>query len=172
MAKKSAAAAPQLSAAIIASLKEWQQLNEWLEKAAPREAELRRLIADTILPEDERQEGVNHIVTVIDGVPMRFTIEHKINRKLDEQVLDSVMLSLPEDSDARKLGFLIEYRPRLVLSGYRALPADQLQAFQAALTETPGMPALKVEPADAAPASPQAAPEPAPVKKRSKKTKA
>ncbi len=108
-----------------------------------REAELRKYIVASVLP-GEQAEGTN-IVQSSDG--LEFKVNVKINRALDEAALDATMAALPDDSPWKKIGVLVRYKPDLVLGGFRTLPADQMQIFSAALTETPGMPELEIKPA-------------------------
>lgn len=131
------------TAAFTAFVEEWKTLDAWLAGAKAREAELRKYIVATILPSDAK-EGVNTVQSS-DGLEFKVTV--KVNRSLDEAALDSVMQALPEDSPWRKQGVLIEFKPRLVLGGFRTLPENQMRIFSKALTETPGMPELEIRPA-------------------------
>lgn len=139
MSKKPTASAPAIDAQIKPYLDEWMVLTKRLEVDKAREIELRKYLGAVFFPTPE--EGVNRIKTA-DG--FEFALEHKINRKLDEAALDAVMSELPEESPYRNLGVLIQYKPSLVLSGYREMPADQKLIFSQALTETPGTPSLEV----------------------------
>lgn len=136
-----------------ASIDEWTALTKWLEKGKKRELELRNTLAELFV---EPKEGVNHLHV---GGLLDFVLDYKVNRKLDEQVLDTVMSELPEDSPYRQLGVLITYKPQLVLGGYRSLPADQKLIFCQALTETPGTPSLEIKPLKGSPADPATAPQ-------------
>jgi hypothetical protein len=166
MPKAIAAPAPALSAELLAFIKEREEILSWLSTAIPREKELRTYLAAVLIPSPT--EGTNRLVTE-DGYEV--ILNHKINRSIDEAQIDHVMSELPEDSPYRVPGVLIKFKPELVLSGYRGLPADQLKIVQQAVTEKPGMPELSIKPvaqpdpqdvAEAAAPSPTAAPEAAP----------
>lgn len=139
MAKKQAAAAPALPADILALIAERDEILPWLEKAKARELELRGMIAAQLFPAPT--EGVNRIITE-DGYEI--VLDHTINRKIDEQALDSVMAELPDDSPYRQVGVLIAYKPQLVLKSYRTMPEEQLKIVQQAIMETDGSPKLIV----------------------------
>lgn len=69
------------------------------------------------------------------------TVDAKLNRTLDVAALDAVMEQMPEEW--RVVGKLIDYKPALVLDGYRQLEGRAASVFAAALTVRPGTPALK-----------------------------
>ena len=144
MAKKPAASAPALSAEQLALIQERDAILAWLEPAKARELEIRNLLVQSLLPSPV--EGANRLFTA-DGFEVY--IDHKINRKLDVAALDSIMPAM--DESYRQLGVLIDYKPALVLDGYRALPDDQRKIFQQALTETPGTPTLNIQKVEATP---------------------
>ncbi len=139
-AKSIAAPAPAIPAALKPALDEWRSLVEWIEKAKPREMELRRTLAEVFFPNPV--EGVNRIITE-DG--FEFTLEHKINRTIDEAALAPVMAELPESSPFRNPGVLITWKPVLVLGGLRVMPDEERKIFSQAMTEKPGTPSLEVE---------------------------
>lgn len=126
-----------------ASIKEWRQLVEWLEAAKKRELELRARIASLFT---SPKEGVNTLNFSNEGLQIK--LNYKINRSLDEAALDAVMSELPEDSAYRQIGVLINYKPTLVLSGYRSMPADQLLIFAQAVTEKVGTPEVDIREVD------------------------
>lgn len=144
--------APALTPDQLAAVVEWQALTEWMEKAKTRELELRNGFARLFT---EPKEGVNHLLTA-DGFDL--VLDYKVNRKLDVAALDAVMAELPEDSAFRQLGVLIEYKPSLVMKGYRALPDDQKLIFCQALTETAGTPSLEIKRVKTAAEDPATAP--------------
>jgi hypothetical protein len=141
MAKKAAGAAPAFTAELLALIKERDAILLRMKPDADREMEIRKQLASALFPKPE--EGSQRLITA-DGFEVILT--HKVNRKLDEALVDSVMLELPEGCPARELGNLIAYPPKLVMDGYRALPADQLAIVQQMVTETDGAPELKIEP--------------------------
>lgn len=134
------APASAISGAIVTQLAEWQEVSTWLEKAKVQEMQLRLALAANFFPAPK--EGVNHILVPFDGRVLQLTLDHKINRKIDEAALDAVMQQLPEDSPFRSVGVLIEYKPVLVMKGFRVLPEDQARIFAQALTEKAGAPQL------------------------------
>lgn len=144
--------APALTPEQLAAVTEWQALTEWMDKAKKREQELRNGFARLFT---QPKEGVNHLITA-DGFDL--VLDYKVNRKLDVAVLDAVMSELPENSAFRQLGVLIEYKPALVMSGYRLLPDDQRLIFCQALTETPGTPGLEIKRVKTAAEDPATAP--------------
>lgn len=136
------AAAKLANKTILTHLKEWQELTEWMSTAKARELELREELAEAFIPTESRKEGVNRIVVG----DIEITVDHKINRTLDEAALEAIMPQLPEAF--RTLGVLIEYKPRLVMDGLRALAVDPTNylTFSQALTERVGTPALSIKP--------------------------
>jgi len=169
----SAASAPvervtiPLTAELSAQIAEWTKLKAWLDKAKDRENELRLIIAKAAVPAPA--EGMN---TVYLG-DFEVKVGQPINRTIDLQLLDGVMNQLPAESNARNIGVLIEYKPKLILDGFRALNDTERKIFSQALTEKPGTPTLDIHAAP--PLIPEAPPistgEPpaAPAKKKSTK---
>ena len=141
MPKKEAAAAPALTAELLAFIKERATLLERMTKDKEREMELRLYLAKVLVPEPV--EGAQRLITA-DGYEVCLT--HKINRRLDAAMVDDVMAELPEGCPARSIGVLIDYKPSLVLDGYRTLPSDQLAIVQQMITETDGAPDLDIMP--------------------------
>ena len=133
---------PCTDATLPPEIQEWKQIVTWLKTAKEREMAIRKKIAAAFFPKPT--EGVNRAITEIDGLPFEIVLDYGIRRKLDEAVLDSVMLALPEDSPYRVPGVLIAYKPSLVLKNFRTLPDDQRRIFSAALTETPGTPSIGI----------------------------
>lgn len=133
---------PCTDATLPPEIQEWKQIVTWLKTAKEREMVIRKKIAAAFFPKPT--EGVNRAITEIDGLPFEIVLDYGIRRKLDEAVLDSVMLALPEDSPYRQPGVLIAYRPSLVLKSFRTLPDDQRRIFSAALTETPESPGVEI----------------------------
>ena len=129
-------------ATLPATIKEWRSVAAWMDTAKKQEKELRTKIANAFFPTPT--EGVNRVLVDLDGVRTEIAMDFRINRKLDETVLDSVMLQLPEDSPYRQQGVLVAYEPKLVLKSLRTMPDDQRRIFSQALTETPGTPALDI----------------------------
>jgi hypothetical protein len=125
-----------------------------MDKAKVRELELRNGFARLFT---EPKEGVNHLLTA-DGFDL--VLDYKVNRKLDVAALDAVMNELPEDSAFRQTGVLIEYKPALVMKGYRVLPDAERLIFCQALTETPGTPGLEIKRVKTAAEDPATAPAP------------
>ena len=133
---------PCTDATLPPEIQEWKQIVTWLKTAKEREMAIRKKIAAAFFPKPT--EGVNRAITEIDGLPFEIVLDYGIRRKLDEAVLDSVMLALPEDSPYRQPGVLIAYKPSLVLKNFRTLPDDQRRIFSAALTETPESPSVEI----------------------------
>ncbi len=124
-------------------IREWKEISDWMDNAKKKERELRDQICAALFPKPI--EGTNRVLVAIEGQEVEVVVDHRINRKLDEAVLDSVMLRLPEDSPYRQQGVLVNYKPSLVLTGLRTLPDDQRRIFSEALTETPGAPGLEIK---------------------------
>lgn len=85
------------------------------------------------------KEGVNTVEA--DGYAVKF--QYALGRKLDETALDAVMSQFPEESPFRQLGVLINYKPALVMDGYRSLPEDLQKIFDQALVVTESAPTIK-----------------------------
>ena len=141
MSANTTAQASAYTEAIQDQLAEWNEISTWLDKAKKREMELRVSIARHFFPTPV--EGVNKTL-LPDGSELKVT--HKINRSLDIAVLDTVMNELPPDSPFRNVGVLVEYKPALVMDGFRALPEQEALIFAQALIEKPGAPSLEVLP--------------------------
>jgi len=139
--KKNTTAAPAsaFDAGTLAHIKEWLEQKEILAKAKIREMQLRVQLAKHFF--SEPKEGANNLE--FPGAEISLT--HNINRKLDVQALDQVMPELPEEF--RTLGVLVEYKPDIVMKGFRLLELqpEKLKIFQQALKETEGSPALEIE---------------------------
>ena len=127
--------------------------------AQQRERMLRESIIKTLFPDPK--EGANKakfelhlapglvdplIHTITPDCELTITLDHKIERKIDEAVLDHVR-KLPELSD---LNFdeLIRRKPELSVRVYRGLTTEQARLFDQCLTVKPGSPQLsfKVKP--------------------------
>lgn len=144
LSTKSVPLVPVTDTTLLPVIREWKEISEWMEKAKKTEKELREKIAAFFFPKPI--EGVNKVLTELDGQQTEIVLDFKINRSLDAAVLDSVMGQLPEDSPYRQADVLITYKPSLVLKGFRTLPDDQRMIFSQALTETPGLPGLHINP--------------------------
>ena len=142
-AKKTAPLVAVSDATLPATIQKWKEISDWMEQAKKEEKELREKIAAAFFPSPI--EGVNRVQAVLDGQTVEIALDHKINRKLDEAALDSVMLQLPEDSPYRQQGVLVAYKPSLVLKGFRTMPDDQRRIFSQCLTETPSLPSIEIE---------------------------
>jgi hypothetical protein len=116
---------------------EREKLLAWLKPAQAREMEIRRQLAPYFFPNPI--EGTQYIER--DGFEV--ALKHTLTRKLDEAALSHVMPQLPEEF--RNVGVLINYKPALVMDGYRALNDDQRLIFDEALTITEGAPALEIK---------------------------
>lgn len=115
---------------------QWRKAEEALELAKVTERALRdKLAAQFTNPE----EGSN----VREFGRLRLTLTHKINRKLDEALVDEVLAKLPKQW--RTEGKLVAYKPSLVVSAYRELAEDPklVAVFAACLTETCGAPTVE-----------------------------
>lgn len=146
MSKKAPAVpAPAIPADLQPIIAEWLDVTKWLAQAKKREMEMRVQLAKHFFPNPS--EGVNRVLTA-DGVEV--AINHKINRKIETQVLDAVMNEFPDDSPYRQPDVLITFKPELVMNGFRSLPAELVKVFSQALTETPGAPELEIAPAEVA----------------------
>jgi hypothetical protein len=117
---------------------EREKLLAWLKPAQAREMEIRRQLAPYFFPNPI--EGTQHVER--DGFDV--ALKHTLTRKLDEAALSHVMPQLPEEF--RNVGVLINYKPALVMDGYRALNDDQRLIFDEALTISEGAPALEIKP--------------------------
>ncbi len=129
-------------ATLPATIKEWRSLAAWMDEAKKQEKELRTKIANAFFPTPT--EGVNRVLADLDGIRTEIVLDFKVNRKLDEAVLDSVMMELPNTSAYRQPGVLIAYEPKLVLKSLRTMPDDERRIFSQALIETPGTPSLDI----------------------------
>ncbi len=128
------------------AVKQWLFYSKQLEEAKTFELALRQQIGSTLFPSPV--EGVNRVIVELDGKATEIVLDHKINRALDETVLDTVMNELPPDSPYRQVGVLVAYAPKLVLKGLRSMPNDQRLIFSQALTEKAGTPALHINEID------------------------
>lgn len=127
--------APTLDVAALVA--EREKLLAWLKPAQAREMEIRRQLAPYFFPNPV--EGTQHVEK--DGFEV--ALKHTLTRKLDEAALSHVMPQLPEEF--RNVGVLINYKPALVMDGYRALNDDQRLIFDEALTISEGAPNLEIK---------------------------
>jgi hypothetical protein len=127
--------APTLDVAALVA--EREKLLQWLKPAQAREMEIRRQLAPYFFPNPV--EGTQHVEK--DGFEV--ALKHTLTRKLDEAALSHVMPQMPEEF--RNIGVLINYKPGLVLEGYRALNDEQRLIFDEALTISEGAPALEIK---------------------------
>lgn len=122
---------------VAALVAEREKLLAWLKPAQAREMEIRRQLAPYFFPNPV--EGTQHVER--DGFEV--ALKHTLTRKLDEAALSHVMPQLPVEF--RNVGVLINYKPALVMDGYRALNDDQRLIFDEALTISEGAPALEIK---------------------------
>jgi hypothetical protein len=127
--------APTLDVAALVA--EREKLLQWLKPAQAREMEIRRQLAPYFFPNPV--EGTQHVER--DGFEV--ALKHTLTRKLDEAALSHVMPQMPEEF--RNIGVLINYKPALVMDGYRALNDEQRLIFDEALTISEGAPSLEIK---------------------------
>ena len=87
------------------------------------------------------KEGTNNL-DLMDGWKLKGN--YKIDRKLDEAVLETVMAAV------RGMGVnpdpCIERKPSLALKAYKALPVEAQKLFDTALTIKPALPTIEIVP--------------------------
>lgn len=125
-------------------LKRWFIQKDELKTLQAAEVLARKELAVHFFPTP--REGTNIYEIVGDGTvpPYELVMEHKINRSLDEALLNTLGRKLYEDGVPMDL--LIEYKPSLKLAEYRKLNDAQRAAFDALLTSKEGTPTLTIRP--------------------------
>ena len=118
-----------------AAIKEWQEITDWLKTAKKREAQLRKIIVNQFVP-DEQAEGTHRI----EHNDLLLTIGRKLNRKLDKTLIDNVFARLPEGS--REL--LIGFEPKLQLANYRKIDQSTKDIVNEAVITTSGAATLVI----------------------------
>jgi len=151
---------------LLVLLQAWWQDQQQLATLKTREVLRRKEVADLYFTEPK--EGVNR-VDIGGGFDLK--MEHKFNRSVDEQVLDSLTSKLRKSKV--EVDELFTYKPTLSISAYRKLTDEQRQLVDECLVIDVGTPALSIvpqsqpdklgtQPFDAVPAPPVAEPAPAP----------
>lgn len=120
------------------TIEEWLQLVDWLSAAKEREKKLREFLVKKICPEPK--EGTNN-VDLLDN-RYKAKVVHKINRSLDTDLLDKVMMKMPPEY--REVGVLISYEPSMDLKTYRTLDEKTKKVFDQALVIKEGAPTLEI----------------------------
>lgn len=124
-------------AALDDKIVEWQQLDAKLTELKAREVELRaEIFAEAFAAPTE---GVN-VYPLGAGWVLKGT--HKINRSLDARAWLDHVKSLPADL-ARSL---VDYKPILSVSGWKAAPDHVRLRLADCVTEKPGLPSLELCP--------------------------
>lgn len=125
-------------------LKRWFIQKDELKTLQAAEVLARKELAVHFFPTP--REGTNIYEIVGDGTvpPYELVMDHKINRTLDEALLNTLGRKLYEDGVPMDL--LIEYKPQLKLAEYRKLNDAQRAAFDALLTSKEGTPTLTIRP--------------------------
>lgn len=126
-------------------LARWNRASKELEEAKKEESELREYLTKNAFPKLE--EGVNRVFfEAPDGQPYELVANCQMTRKLDALSLDAVFAQLPPTSDARIVGNVVEYEPKLVNKGFKALPEEERRIVSQCLTEKLGAPQLSLNP--------------------------
>lgn len=109
------------------------------KKVVEAERHFRGLVINSFY--DEAKEGVNTLDLTL-GWKLKYT--HKVDRDIDKVVIQSVLHQL------KKLGVntdaLVEWEPKLKLSAYRELTAEQRDLLDSALIIKEGSPTLVLNP--------------------------
>jgi hypothetical protein len=121
----------------IDDLNEWYKLQAELTRIKNLEMLLRKRIFAVAFPDP--REGANKF-----ALPDNYMLTgtHTVNRKLDIGALQAIAQPLqalgvrPDD--------LVDWEPKLVLSQYRTLTAEQAHLFDQALIIAPGSPSMKI----------------------------
>jgi len=125
---------------VSALVAEREKIVRWLKLAQAREMEIRKQLVSHFVSKltSPLKEGTNNVEA--DGFAVKFI--HSMTRTLDQASLESVMQQFPEDSPYRKVGVLIDYKPVLVMDGYRSLDDQNRTIFEQAMTIKEGAPTL------------------------------
>jgi len=122
---------------------DWKLWDERKDYAVARERALRAEIVDRLFPHPK--EGSNKaseaFPTVKGVVQVDFTMTHKIDRKVDEALLD-LTFAQPELA-ATSRDRLIKLKPELALKEYRLLDDATRPFFDRCLIVKPGSPQLE-----------------------------
>lgn len=116
-------------------LQRWYSLAKQLKKVKEEEMALRIAIRDMAFP--QLKEGANSF-EFKPGWVLKNT--HKLNRTIDETVLEAVRGELPHVA----FNNLIQWKPELRIKHYRELTETDRQVFDEALVIKPGSPAFTI----------------------------
>jgi len=124
---------------------DWQLWDDRKDYAVERERALRAELVRRYFPDPK--EGANKFKATLQYADhtkeVAFTMTHKIERKVDETLLDSVF------AQPQLVGYsrdkLIKLKPELAIKEYRALPDEVKPFFEVCLTIKPGSPQLAVK---------------------------
>lgn len=130
---------PYTAADAMAQLPEWYEVQQKLKKLRAYEIQLRNKIFGVLFP--NWVEGVNRIVL---PDQYRLKAECELSRKVIEELLDSHKTAFRKAKI--KSEELIEWKPHLILKGYRVLTEDQRKVFDEVLEIKESTPSLSIEP--------------------------
>lgn len=118
-------------------VEKWYVAKTKADEATNKENKLRILIAAECYP--EKTEGTAYM-----DLPehWRLKAEFKLYRNVDIAALPAVLEKMPEGSKEN----LLKFEPKLKITPYKQLPAEQKAIMDEAIIAKPGMPALTLVP--------------------------
>lgn len=130
-------AAKTLQPAYMKILYDWDEAVKALAAAKERESELRMAVYQASF--DNPQEGTNS-KDLCQGWVLK--AKKTINRKMDESQISAIREQLAEAKGS--LDSVVEYKPKLSISGYKKLPPEHRKIVDAMITEEEGTPQLEI----------------------------
>ena len=118
---------------------ELERLTKEARKAEADAMMLRKTIANTFFPTTEG----SHTLPLSDGSGLKLTITNKVNRTIDEAVLQSIGEQLREARISTAM--VIKMKPELKLADWRKLSPEQHEIFDQCITEKEGSPSFEVK---------------------------
>lgn len=126
------------------SIKEWQQLKDWISTAKEREMLLRTSIVTRLFgAPDANTEGVRKIAKEGEKVNYLANITFKLHRTVLEEMI------IPTWAEAKltsqEAEGLVKYKPELSVSVYKKLPPAKRLIIDKMIVAKPGAPDLQVD---------------------------
>ncbi len=119
------------------ALQEWYKLKKTLEDVKTREMELRKQIFGAAFTNPK--EGINSL-TLPDGYSLKAT--HVISRTVDK-----ALFSVLREEFLRSgihVDNIVQWEPKLSVSGYRTLTEEEMHLFDQCLIIKPGSPSMDI----------------------------
>ena len=121
-------------------LAEWEEIVPRMKALVEKEADLRRKLFAGAFP-NPSEGATKNKHTLPDGRVLKG--DHKINRKVDEAALPSVLEAM-KAAGVANADQLVRYKPELAKREWNSLSEEMKLLFSPAIISTPGMPGFEV----------------------------